>query len=443
MVFEGDVNMKKYKNLVPLALIILMALAWYQLNNTAMAKENEYKNYIEEAERYEREGILTYAQKNYMSALKIKDTAEVRFKVADCIRGNDEREYMKYCQKILEDYPYNVEVYERLAKYYQEKKDFKSCFEILDIAKKRKLDSGTLNAVEKEIAYEYTFGYTTYDDVSAFIEGYCAVKKKDKFGFVNTSGKLVIDCNFKKVSSFCDGFAAVVDQEDMIYFIDTDGNKAIATSKDSGYTEFGMISDGVMTAVLNGKYIYLDKSFNKLFGDYDFATAMNKVAAVKNGSSWEIIDKDGKTVGNKKYEDVIIDENGYACRKNRLFVKDGGGYKMLDTAGNVVLDQVFEDARLFSSGTLAAVKINDRWGFVDQNGSIIIEPKYDEARSFSYGLAAVKIAGKWGFIDETGEIKINAEFYDAKDFTKEGSCFVNVGSTWQLLKLYRNLSSEG
>ncbi|MEN2774833.1 WG repeat-containing protein [Acetivibrio clariflavus] len=434
---------KKYKNLVPVALVILMALAWYQLNSNAMAKQNEYDKYIEEAQRYENLGILTYAQKNYMDALKIKDTIEIRFKVADCIKGNDEREYLKYCQKILEKYPYNVEIYNRLAEYYQQKKDFKSCFEIIDIAKKRKLSSETLTGIEKAIAFEYSFAYNTYDDVTAFIDGYCVVKRKDYYGFVDTSGKLVIDCIYKKVSSFCDGFAAVVDQTDMSYFIDTEGNKAIATHKDSEYTEFGMISDGMMTAMLNGKYVYLDKSFNKLFGDYDFASAVNNVAAVRIGDSWEIIDKNGQALGGKKYLDVIIDENGYACRKNRIFAKDNEGYRMLDTEGNMVSNQVFDDARPFSFGTLAAVKINDKWGFVDQSGNMVIEPKFDDARSFSYGLAAVKITGKWGFIDTTGEIMIEPEFYDARDFTKEGTCFVKEGEKWQLLKLYRNLSSEG
>ena len=29
---------------------------------------------------------------------------------------------------------------------------------------------------------------------------------------------------------------------------------------------------------------------------------------------------------------------------------------------------------------------------------MVINPQFDEARSFSDGLAAIKIAGKWGFI---------------------------------------------
>lgn len=440
MVFEGDVIMKKkYKNLVPLVLIVLMGLSWYQLNSNAVAKQNEYNKHVEEAKRYEELGILTYAQKSYMDALKIKDDIEIRFKVAECIKENDERAYLKYCQEILEKHPYNIKIYEILAEYYQQKKDFKSCFEIIDIAKKRKLESETLSTIESNIAYEYSFAYNTFDDVSAFIDGFCVVQKKDYLGFVDTSGKLVIDCIYKKVSSFSNGFASVVDQVDMNYFIDTEGNKAIVTKKDSEYSEFGMISDGMMTAVLNGKYMYLDESFNKLFGEYDFASDMNNVAAVRIGDSWEIIDRRGNPVGDKKYLDVIIDENGYACRKSRIFAKNNEGYVMLDTEGNMVTNQVFEDAKLFSFGTLAAVKINDKWGFVDQSGNIVIEPQFEEARSFSFGLAAIKTAGKWGFIDENGEIKIKPEFFDARDFTQEGTCFVKVGNTWQLLKLYRKL----
>lgn len=59
----------------------------------------------------------------------------------------------------------------------------------------------------------------------------------------------------------------------------------------------------------NGKYSYLDEDFEKLFGDYDNATAINgDIGAVKTGSAWKIINKDGKQVGSTEYEDIIIDE---------------------------------------------------------------------------------------------------------------------------------------
>lgn len=433
----------KYKNFVPLVLIGLMALAWYQLNSKVMAKQNEYGKYVAEARRYSELGVTTYAQKNYMEALKIRDSIDLRFELADCYKKyGDTDNYVKWCQKIQEKYPTDVRIYERLAEAYYQLKDYASCYDTITLAKKRRLFSNNISDVESKMAYEYTFAYNSYEDVSCFMEDYCAVKSKDCWGFVNFKGKVDVSCNYKKVSSFSDGYASVVDQDNSIYFIDTDGNKAIAT-KDTEYTEFGLISDGVMTAVSGGKYMYLDKSFKKLFGDYDFASAMNIVAAVKSGNDWEIIDGNGKSIGGRKYQDVIIDENGYACRKNRLFANTGEGYVMLDSEGNMVSNQVYEDAKLFSFGTLAAVKLGGKWGYVDQKGNMVIEPQYEDARSFSYGIAAVKVYDKWGFIDEKGEMKINAEFYDSKDFCKEGSCFVKVGDTWQLLKLFRNLSNEG
>jgi len=38
---------------------------------------------------------------------------------------------------------------------------------------------------------------------------------------------------------------------------------------------------------------------------------------------------------------------------------------------------------------LIAFKNNNKWGFVNEEGKIVIEPQYDNAKSFSYGLAAV------------------------------------------------------
>lgn len=51
-----------------------------------------------------------------------------------------------------------------------------------------------------------------------------------------------------------------------------------------------------------------------------------------------------------------------------------------------------------------------KWGYKDENGNIVIPAKYDEAWSFSEGLAHVKINGKWGFIDKTDKLVIPAKY---------------------------------
>ncbi|APA52029.1 hypothetical protein BLD35_02145 [Campylobacter coli] len=63
----------------------------------------------------------------------------------------------------------------------------------------------------------------------------------------------------------------------------------------------------------------------------------------------------------------------------------------------------------FSEG-LAKVELNRKYGFMDKNGKIVIEPKFDGVGNFSEGLAAVGLNGKWGFIDKNGEFAIKPKF---------------------------------
>jgi len=65
--------------------------------------------------------------------------------------------------------------------------------------------------------------------------------------------------------------------------------------------------------------------------------------------------------------------------------------------GKLVISPQFNQAYPFSQG-LAAVKIGDKWGYIDKTGKFVIQPQFNYAQSFSEGLAAVKIGGKWGYI---------------------------------------------
>jgi len=59
---------------------------------------------------------------------------------------------------------------------------------------------------------------------------------------------------------------------------------------------------------------------------------------------------------------------------------------------------------VFSEG-LAAVKVGDKWGFVDTTGRMAIEPQFDFAAPFFDGLALVQMGtedAKRGYIDKTG-----------------------------------------
>ena len=62
--------------------------------------------------------------------------------------------------------------------------------------------------------------------------------------------------------------------------------------------------------------------------------------------------------------------------------------------------------------------LNEKWGFIDGTGKIVIPFMYEAAQEFSEGLAAVKLSRKWGFIDETGEKIIPFAFSKVGKFSE-------------------------
>lgn len=68
---------------------------------------------------------------------------------------------------------------------------------------------------------------------------------------------------------------------------------------------------------------------------------------------------------------------------------------------------------------LLPVAVDGKWGYIDQKGTFVIEPKFDLAYLFSDGLALVQNAeGKMGFIDIHGKYKIAPIYKYAANFSE-------------------------
>lgn len=73
----------------------------------------------------------------------------------------------------------------------------------------------------------------------------------------------------------------------------------------------------------------------------------------------------------------------------------------IDTSGHVVVQPLFREAGEFSEG-LAAARINGTYGYIDKTGQFVIQPQFDYATAFSEGLALVYKDGKPFFINKKG-----------------------------------------
>lgn len=112
------------------------------------------------------------------------------------------------------------------------------------------------------------------------------------------------------------------------------------------------------------------------------------------------------------------------------------GYK--DEKGKVIVEPKYDLAYSFNEG-MAAFRINGKYGFVDEKGREKVQPKYDNTWKFIGGYAAVKLDDKYGFIDITGKEVIPPKYENANNYhgtcCYKGQAHVKENGKWKIIKI--------
>ena len=201
----------------------------------------------------------------------------------------------------------------------------------------------------------------------------------------------------------------------------------------------GVYADELVPVKYQGKWAYYDILGDKQFGEYLEAGAFqNGKAAVKDETGWFLIDKKGKVVSGL-YEEIRLNPDGAYLKEDVMLAKQNGKWHLFDENEKTIGNFSCEDIDIVTEAGMIAFKQNEKWGYVDLEGEIIIEPEYENAKSFSEGLAAVYVDLWWGFVNEENKIVIKPAYLNADYFNEEGSCMVQTTeNTWQLLQRYVN-----
>jgi len=243
-------------------------------------------------------------------------------------------------------------------------------------------------------------------DLEGFNNGLIPIRQGDKWGYMNTEGKVAIAAKYDKVTGFGDGHA-VGTLNKTIYILDTKGNESPldasvievrefaeglapyrSSDKKFGFVDgsgkiviksqfesVGYFSDGLAWAKTgDGKVGYINKSgewaiqpqFNTA-KDFDPSTGL---ARVKTGDSWGYVSKSGEAVKVADTDDWGDFSEGLAEGRR------GGKFGFYDAQGKWVIEPQFDGTRKFKNG-YAAAKKGDRWGMIDKQGNWVIEAKYD------------------------------------------------------------------
>ena len=83
---------------------------------------------------------------------------------------------------------------------------------------------------------------------------------------------------------------------------------------------------------------------------------------------------------------------------------------------------------------LIPMRVGSKWGYINLDGHMIINPQFDDAKPFSEDLAAVKIDGKYGYINKGGDIVIDAQYEETQDPSfKTGYAIVKLNKKYGII----------
>jgi hypothetical protein len=271
-----------------------------------------------------------------------------------------------------------------------------------------------INAKGETLTTEIS-GYRLIDgfgfDLSGFSNGLVAVKLGEKWGYMNTQGKLIIPAKYEKVTEFNSGYAtAVVDGKQIV--LDTKGTEVPIEGTGllevkpfiEKYAPFKTADKKLGFIGTDGKVAVLAQyeSVGYFSGGLAWAKdAERKLGFINGKGEWVI--KPQYTAG-KDFDPT----SGLAM------VKEGEVWVYISKAGQIMRVTDAESYSSFAEG-LAEAKKGGKVGFLNAKGEWAIAPQFEGVRDFKNGFAAAKLNGKWGIINAKGEWVAQAQFDGIKD----------------------------
>lgn len=119
---------------------------------------------------------------------------------------------------------------------------------------------------------------------------------------------------------------------------------------------------------------------------------------------------------------IAIHSSAQTKKLFKIFENDKLGF--IDRQGNVVISPKYKNGDDFSEN-LARVRLNGTYGFIDTNGNFVIPPQYDFAADFVHGIARVYVNGNPVFIDKNNR-QILPPVYKSITFISERKAIVQA-----------------
>lgn len=306
----------------------------------------------------------------------------------------------------------------------------------------------------------------TFSWAGAFNDGLAPVSRSGKFGFIDLSGMLQVALIYDSVAAFFRHNRAYVRLHNQWGFIDKHGHMVTAPQySDVGfyaeekacvckdevwgiidlvghlvvehlYDETDFFSCGMVRVVRHGRFLFLNHQGQVMslsqYRDSGRRFSEDRVHVQNGQGKWGFVDVNGIETVECRYDGLSMYHDGYAVyyddgeagyfdHEGRLAfggsrfeqavdfsdgcapVKDRGKWYLQRVSGDRIGPIECESLSLFRNGFSMMIK-DDKCGFLDRNGQIVVAPEYEWADDFDQGLARVEMDGRSGYVNTSGQL---------------------------------------
>lgn len=228
-----------------------------------------------------------------------------------------------------------------------------------------------------------------YDSISIGGEYINATKGEEKIVFDLNGNK--IDAKYVSYSKVSDKYGIIIDENYNYNIVDKNLNKLL--KDDYIYIEY--FRNDLFIATKNANTGIIDAAGNVVVPiKYGTITKINGTdilaATLLKNNEIDLINAKGSVI--KGLENAVLENND-----NYIKIYSKTNVKYYDKEGNEVSYK-----KLYPDNKIYADSKNGKWGFVDSNGNVIVDYKYEMVTEQFGNFVGIKENGKWGVLTVTG-----------------------------------------
>lgn len=235
-----------------------------------------------------------------------------------------------------------------------------------------------------------------YDKIHEASGGFKRVEKDGKTGFLNESDELVIPLMYEAAYDFNQYKVAGIKKDGLIGFIDKN-NKFIVEPKFKGIFKINEFE--FYRVEIDGKkglYDFKGQEIVSLIYDDIMVQGNTGFLTVQQNGKQGLIDRKGKLVTSLVYEKIYSPDLGISPCKI-----DKNTYTFINEKG-VQFKETYDDVFSFSADGLARVMKDEKIGYVDLKGKLVVPFSFSNGQDFKDGHAFVIKDDQLGRVDVKG-----------------------------------------